>query len=341
MAPLKLPRLTGRQRVRRRRGAPLDGRPRQVPRDEGQAVGAYDSTVASMTDADREVEKLARLVHGHLTHVSDQLGEEVDEAPGSRYALELANSETGPAGKWGDEAVHTAMSLASLKLTAAKDHILSVHKLLVPPHSLYGLAVMARASVEASAKAFWLLDPNISVRERVGRSLGEQLYSAEEASSALALLIDNWKDPGTVDDIKAEAKDLGVKWQRPGNMTTRAGEVLRQHTERPAKACGAYMYMCAVAHSTQYATLQHLKPVGGAKDPRDQRVQGVLTLEGVIWTVSATLGAHSSAFERMLDYLGRNNREWHSWKVNIARQLTRASTAFKPGVTHPVGRSVA
>jgi hypothetical protein len=43
----------------------------------------------------------------------------------------------------------------------------------------------------------------------------------------------------------------------------------------------------------------------------------------------------------MLDYLGRNNREWHSWKVNIARQLTLASTAFKPGETHPVGRSVA
>ena len=143
----------------------------------------------AMTDADKEVERLARLVYAHLIHISDQLGEEVDEAPGSPYALERANNEMGPAGKWGDEPVHTAMSLASLKLTAAKDHILSLHKQLEPPHTLYGLAVVARASVEASAKAFWLLDPNISVRVRVARSLGEQLYSAQEASAALC-------DPG-------------------------------------------------------------------------------------------------------------------------------------------------
>jgi hypothetical protein len=100
------------------------------------------------------------------------------------------------------------MRLASLKLTAAKDQMLSVHKLLEPPHSLYGLAVMSRATIEASAKAYWLLDPKSSVRERVARSLGEQLYSAEEASEALSILVDNWKEPGTVDDIKAEAKDL-------------------------------------------------------------------------------------------------------------------------------------
>ncbi len=191
-----------------------------------------------------------------------------------------------------------------------------------------------------SAKAYWLLDPKSSVRERVARSLGEQLYSAEEASEALSILVDNWKDPGTVDDIKAEAKGLGIKHvQRPGNMTTRAGEVLRDHTTKPEKATGVYKYLCAVAHSTHYATLQHLRPIGDAKDPRDQRVQGTLTLEGVIWTVSAAMGAHSSAFERMLDYLGRNNRDWQSWKVNVARQFMLASTAFKPGETHPVGRS--
>ena len=130
-----------------------------------------------------------------------------------------------------------------------------------------------------------------------------------------------------------------MKWQGPGNITTRAGEVLREHTTDPAKARGAYMYMSAVAHSTHYATLQHLKPIGDAKDPRDQRVQGELTLEGVIWTVSATLGAHSSAFERMLNYIGHSNREWQSWKVNIARQLVAATAAFKPGKARPLGGS--
>jgi len=41
----------------------------------------------------------------------------------------------------------------------------------------------------------------------------------------------------------------------------------------------------------------------------------------------------------MLDYLGRNNREWDSWNVHIARELAPASAAFKHGEAHPVGRS--
>jgi len=122
-------------------------------------------------------------------------------------------------------------------------------------------------------------------------------------------------------------------------MTTLAGQVLAEHTDSPARGCGAYMYMCAVAHSTHYAALQHLEPIGQARDPRSERVRGRLTLEGIVWTVSASLGAHSSATERMLDYLGRNNHEWQSWKVHIARDLAAASAAFKPGEASPVGRS--
>jgi hypothetical protein len=291
------------------------------------------------TDADKEVQRLARLVDAHLTHVSDQLGQEIEAAAGSPFLLEQANSETGPAGKWGDVPVHTAMSLASLKLTAAQDHIASLYKQLQPPHTLFGLAVMARASVEASAKAFWLLDPKLSVRDRIARSLGEQLFSAEEADAALDLFVDDWNGTGDIAAIKSEATNLGVKWKRPPKMTTLAGQVLAEHTDHPGRGCGAYMYMCAVAHSTHYAALQHFEPIGHAKDPRSERVRGRLTLEGAVCPVSATLGAHSSAEARMLDYLGRNNREWASWNVHIARELAAASAAFMPGAAHPVGRS--
>ena len=73
-------------------------------------------------------------------------------------ALEQANVESGPGGPWGDIPPHTALSLAKMKLTVAADHIGSLHKLLQPPLPLFGLMVMARASLEASAKAYWLLD---------------------------------------------------------------------------------------------------------------------------------------------------------------------------------------
>ena len=138
----------------------------------------------------------ARLVEAHIRHVVDLLGPEVEARAGSPAQLDQQTSESGPAGPWVTNPPHTALSLANLKRVVAQDHLGSLNKLLVPPITLFGPMVAARASVEASAFAYWILDPALSVRDRVARAFGERMKSATEETNALTLLLDDWEDPG-------------------------------------------------------------------------------------------------------------------------------------------------
>lgn len=100
--------------------------------------------------------------------------------PHSVAWTELSNDEHGPAGAWPRVVVKTAYSVAELYLLAAMDHLGSLAVLIMPPTPLFGWAVAARSSIEASARAWWLLDPALSVRQRVARSITERLYSVLE-----------------------------------------------------------------------------------------------------------------------------------------------------------------
>jgi len=162
---------------------------------------------------------LARLVEAHVRHVEDLLGPEVAARAGSQAKLEQETSELGPGGAWGDEPAHTALSLANLKRVVAQDHLGSLNKLLLPPITLFGPMVAARASVESSALAYWLLDPALTLRERVSRALGDRMKSASEEAHALLLLIDGWEDRGEFAALQYEADGLGIIPSRVPTMT--------------------------------------------------------------------------------------------------------------------------
>jgi hypothetical protein len=279
------------------------------------------SCMAAPDSGDERLEVLGRLIEAHLNHVSQQLSPEVEVKPGSPYALEQATNEEGPGGPWTDEPPHTAFSLVNLKLMAAKDHLMSLRKLLEPPVTLYGPMTMARASVEASAAAYWLLDPAISVRHRVARSLGDRLRSAEESVKALRLLIDDWDDDDVVGTIQIEANDLGVELKRPPSLTQLVGDVMSEHMTSLDRGKGLYKYMCAIAHGTNYAVLQHLREIGPADDPRSQRVEGHVPIQGIEWSVTATLGAHTSAVDRVFTYCGLERWAWDRWMKQVGKVL--------------------
>ena len=277
---------------------------------------------------DARLEVLGRLIEAHLNHVNQQLAPEIEVKPGSPCALEQAASEQGPGGPWTDEPAHTAFSLVNLKLTAAKDHLMSLRKLLEAPVTLYGPMTMARASVEASAAAYWLLDPAVSVRKRVARSISDQLRSANESLKALRLLVDDSDDDGVVEAIQdvvaaiqTEANELGVELKRPPSLTQLVGEVMTEHMTSLDRGKGLYKYMCAIAHGTNYAVLQHLRPIGDADDPRRQRVQGHVPIQGIEWSVTATLGAHTSAVDRVFTYCGLDRWAWDGWMNHVGKVL--------------------
>ena len=210
-----------------------------------------------MADADKQVAKLAHLIEGHLNHVAHQIAPEVAVEPGSMGAREQANIEIGPGGPWCDIPSHTALSLAKMKLTVAADHIGSLYKLLQPPLPLFGLMVLARTSLEASAKAHWLLDPSISVRDRGARELGDRLVSAREQRDALHLLRPGQVDSAEVTTVETEAAALGVAPKPPPRMTTLVGDVPSNHASNKGHGKDHYEDMCAFAHNANKRRWRH------------------------------------------------------------------------------------
>jgi hypothetical protein len=221
----------------------------------------------------------------------------------------------------------------NIKLMAAKDHLASLRRLLEPPVTLYGPMTMARASIEASAAAYWLLDPGISVRERVARSLGDRLRSADESVKALRLLIDDWDDEGVVGAIREEAEELGVPVASVPTRTQLVGEVMAQHMTSLDRGKGLYKYMCAIAHGTNYAVLQHLREIGPAEDPRSRRVEGHVPIRGIEWSVTSALGAHTSAVDRVLIYCGLDRWAWDGWMGQVGKVLHANDAAMRQAPT--------
>jgi hypothetical protein len=293
-----------------------------------------------MPTPDELVLSLARLIESHINHVTQLIGPEAEAAPGSPADAEQRNAETRTDGQpWGDLPPHSAMHLGKLKLTAANDHLWSLCKLMTPVYPLYGMAVMTRSSLEASALAYWLLDPALSVRGRVERELGDRRKSATEERKAWKKLDPQWKEPSDfLGDLAKEAAELGVEPVEPSAMTTLVGELLADYEETRDKGEGVYKYLCAIAHTTTYGVLQHFEKISDAKDQRSAIVRGSLSLGAVWWFTSKALAGHASAMDRLVEHLGLDRWAWEHWKQKVDYDLGVVSGILLHGGDGPVGR---
>src|ERR1700722_17660588 len=101
--------------------------------------------VEERSDADRRCIELSRLIDGHINHVKNQFPNGLLPMDGSPGAQDLANQLSAPGGSWGPQPVWTLISLASLRLAVARDHLVAMAKTLRPPIPMFGPAALARA----------------------------------------------------------------------------------------------------------------------------------------------------------------------------------------------------
>lgn len=93
--------------------------------------------------------------------------------------------ETGPRDAWDENVVLDVLVYAGMTVTGASYILYSIGRLLYSPVSLRAVEVLARTTLEMSARAWWLLAPDIRVRERVQRALGEELHTSRQELTAL------------------------------------------------------------------------------------------------------------------------------------------------------------
>jgi ppGpp synthetase/RelA/SpoT-type nucleotidyltranferase len=78
------------------------------------------------------------------------------------------------------EAMAKAYEYSTLLLTSAVDHLRAIADLVGHKHGFFPSISLARAVVEAAARAWYLLEPDIDCAERFRRYLNDQLFSLHE-----------------------------------------------------------------------------------------------------------------------------------------------------------------
>ena len=93
---------------------------------------------------------------------------------GSKAAKEIADYP-------GSETIQTSYSIASIEILAIGDHLLAMDRILTPPVSTFTPWAVARAILERSSLACWLLEEGISSQSRASRGMNVRLQYLEDS----------------------------------------------------------------------------------------------------------------------------------------------------------------
>jgi hypothetical protein len=232
---------------------------------------------------------MADLTFGDVAEIKSFLARTCDDVVGwlpgtgwqpawqSEAARELRNVEVGLDGSaWGETPVRTAYAAAAVFLLTAADCLRAMADSVNVLTTTYTAGVLARAVMEPSAQAWWLLEGGIGARRRVIRSilirassarwLGEAVKVADPAGEAS----DYGEDQARV---RAYAAQLGLSYVCNDNKTECGGEVLPGYTKRAKsfeKAVGvsaAYSIYSGAAHAELYAVMQGWRDASSPDPP--------------------------------------------------------------------------
>jgi hypothetical protein len=102
--------------------------------------------------------------------------------PGSPAHMEIRDTDLD--GPEPAESVRAAYQPAGLLLTAGTHLLGCIAQLMQPPIGILGYQIIERSVLEVSARAWWLLEPDLGGRKRVSRAWTEQLFAAQESVKA-------------------------------------------------------------------------------------------------------------------------------------------------------------
>lgn len=208
----------------------------------------------------------------------------------SDAARECANTQSGPAGRWGEDTVRTMYTGGALYVDTIMRCLCALGDALSPETTPYVLEAQARAAMEAGAVLWWLLEPKIGGRRRVARFWLIRASGARYLDTSVKK-VDLKAPPGvygeTPEAVRQAMADLGLileeKETRRKNKVTGEqwsswswsceSEKLPSYTERARRfeavvqSCGAYGIYSAAAHAEWHAVIagwrQEPLPGGG------------------------------------------------------------------------------
>jgi hypothetical protein len=259
------------------------------------------------------VEVLARLLRRARQVEEEYTARDLDWSgeTGSRAAEERTYRSQGSLVPWTPRVVGNAYAFARVALLAAAEQLSTIASAIEQPlPGGVGVMVMARSIVEICARAAWVMDTTAGARERVGRSYGDQLYSAYHAERLAEMLELPEGARGyspLPDELTATVSDLGLDVQASsldrGDPRITIDGVQRPHTARLVRslfgntifsqdARAIYPHLSAFTHGTHFALMHFYRETGAfwkgeklhvrAVDQRDVEAAVGLSLVGWI-----------------------------------------------------------
>jgi hypothetical protein len=213
-----------------------------------------------------------------------------DRKPASGSQLEREHTEAAAAGldepgsAWGTNVVQVAVNQAVASQIAADDQLIGMEHVLQEPLTTFGITTLARGVIEASSRAWWLLDPGVDVRTRVARSTTfrlETLWRNRQVEEKLDL---PRTSASRIDELLAVAQRKNFRVVPEGRATTPAIEERLPFNVRLYEAIlgskelgyGVWADFAAVAHGQAGGIVQRLElvdrppmrpPMFGGREP--------------------------------------------------------------------------
>lgn len=270
-------------------------------------------TTTSASDGDMRCVQLATRIQRHVEFVESFFPVGIRPEEGSQGWADLATGRS-PEYPWNEIEILTLHSIAGLKMTVARDHLHSMARLLHPPVSQFGPVTMARGALECCSRCYWLLDPTLSIHQRLSRAWAEQLQSAVEMNQTVRRMVPDLEDLATEAKVneQAEVMEIGPLTKIP-SATSLAGDLLRPLTLSDEGGEGIYKYWSALAHGTIYATLQRFREAGEPDSELSVRLEPHLEISTIEQLVLTIMRSHTSTVDRVMAYCGIQSSEWHRW----------------------------
>lgn len=238
------------------------------------------------------------------------------------------------AGPWSNEPLAEVTGVANLLIFAAEENLRSMAT-LIASGSLYGPFTLARSAFEASAHAWWILDPDVDLMERLCRGGNFILYSHYERRKLEREMGTTETRGRKIDAIFATAdqahlrmtpsKKGSPRWLGSGwKDTTSLCRLLWQDPSDPDSTVGAviYRYLSATPHGTLHGILRSARPVEGLPggSTGTMAVQQVNASELAMFAASV-LCAYVRAADRQMAYFGWTGSAWDTWKTSVNQKL--------------------
>lgn len=288
----------------------------------------------------KEWERAAAILRPRLSgtvRVCRELGDQYSwhYQPGSQAETEFT-SDRWPELEEDESPILTGFWQVHSLIWAALDGIDSLERLLQGWPALYAPYPVVRSVIEMSARAWWMLDPDIGADGRAHRSLALQLMylrwshelpmdNADHVAARFEALKDRCERRDVPlrihprDGLPSKVADVDPPTDRGGLVS----EMLQDNTFGRV----LYGHLSSVAHGDPATLLQAIKPEQHPKDGQRGIVALQTSASEVRTLVMSALYGFQPAFERLAAWLGWDTGWWERWMSYTWRKFLRTMAA--------------